>query len=68
MMFAAGGAAVALGDWLVPREYLIGFAVLWVAGLVMAIVGGRLDHNADHAKGTHESTVQPNRDLDGRHS
>jgi hypothetical protein len=68
VMFTAVGGALAFGDWLVSREYLIGFAILWVAGLLMAIVGGRLDHHADHPTGTHESSVRHNGDSNGRAS
>jgi hypothetical protein len=50
LMFGSIGAAVALGDWLIPREFLIGFAALWVAGFLLSIVGGRLDQKAEQAR------------------
>ncbi len=43
VMFAALGAAFAFGDWLVPQEYLICFAAVWLAVWLLSIIGGRLD-------------------------
>src|SRR5260370_1058672 len=49
LMFGSVGAACAFGDWLVPHDYLIGFAALWLVGFALAILGGRLDHRAEPA-------------------
>jgi hypothetical protein len=41
--FGALGAVFAFGDWLVPHEYLVWFAAVWLGGFLLIIIGSQLD-------------------------